>query len=76
VKLLDLSPHGEYGMQSYVSLMSLVRLDVYARAAIACRPMRLRGWKLKKWKVWENEFSMMDKLWKSIHRLEHEVQVF
>jgi hypothetical protein len=31
---------------------------------------------LKKWKVWENEFSMMDKLWKSIHRLEHEVQVF
>jgi F-box interacting protein len=74
VKLLDLSPRGEY--QSYASLMSLVRLDVYARAAIVGRPMRPRGWKLKKWKVWENEFSMMDKLWKSIHRLEHEVQVF
>ncbi|CAL5045016.1 unnamed protein product [Urochloa decumbens] len=72
VKLLDLSPRGEDGMQFYVFVKSLVPLDVYAKAAIVHRPKRLGEWRLKKWKAWEQERVTQEVAWRRIHQKEHE----
>ncbi|CAL5045336.1 unnamed protein product [Urochloa decumbens] len=74
VRLLDLSPRGEDGMQFYVCVKSLVPLDVYANAAIAHRPKHLE-WKLKKWEAWEQESLMQEDAWRRTHQLEHRLMV-
>jgi F-box interacting protein len=50
VKLLGLSYIGKDDLQFYTCVKSLVRLDLYAKAAIVHSPKRQGGWKLKKWK--------------------------
>ncbi|CAL5050467.1 unnamed protein product [Urochloa decumbens] len=72
VKLLDLSPRGEDGMQFYVFVKSLVPLDVYAMAAIVHRPKRFGEWRLKKWKAWEQERVTQEDAWRRILQKEHE----
>ncbi|CAM0951884.1 unnamed protein product [Alopecurus aequalis] len=71
-KLLDFSPRKPQNMQSYSCVKSLVRLDVYKKAGIVCRPNQREGWELKKWKVWQHKLSKIEKLWSCIHQKEHE----
>ncbi|KAJ1290109.1 hypothetical protein BS78_02G217500 [Paspalum vaginatum] len=70
VKVLDLSPRGETDLQFYICVKSLVPLDLYAKAAGVHRPRRQGGWKLKKWKPWEDERFKQEKVWRVIHQKE------
>ncbi|KAL6839573.1 hypothetical protein ACP4OV_030512 [Aristida adscensionis] len=72
VKLLSLYPRENDDIHFYVCVKSVVPLDVFAKAAIVRRP-RQGGWKLKKWKAWEHEFSRIEKLWTNIHEIELDV---
>jgi F-box interacting protein len=50
VKVLDLSPRGKDDFQFQICVKSIVRLDLYAKAAVVVhRPKRQGGWGLKKW---------------------------
>ncbi|KAF7004623.1 hypothetical protein CFC21_019830 [Triticum aestivum] len=71
-KLLDFFPHKPDNMQSYISVKSLVRLDVYKKTAIVRRPKQREGWELKKWEAWEHQLSDYEKLWTCLHEEEHE----
>ena len=70
VKLLDLNPRGEDDMQLYTCVKSLVRLDLYAKAAVVHSPKRQGGWKLKKWKAWQYKVFDLEKTWRKIYQLE------
>jgi hypothetical protein len=71
-KLFDFSPHKPGNMQSYIFVKSLVRLDVYKKAGIVCRPKQREGWELKKWETWEQQLSKDEKSWSNIYRREHD----
>ncbi|KAM0900385.1 hypothetical protein ACQ4PT_020650 [Festuca glaucescens] len=71
-KLLDFSPHKPDNMQSYICVKSLVRLDVYKKAGIVCRPNQREGWELEKWEAWQHMLSKMEELWSRVHQKEHE----
>ncbi|KAM0900390.1 hypothetical protein ACQ4PT_020652 [Festuca glaucescens] len=71
-KLLDFSPHKPDNMQSYICVKSLVRLDVYKKAGIVCRPNQREGWELEKWEAWQHMISKMEELWSRVHQKEHE----
>lgn len=75
VKVLDLSPRGEDGIQLYFFVKSLVPLYVYGKAAIVHRRKRHGEWKLKKWKEWEAELFRVETLWSRMHQVEHELLV-
>ncbi|XP_047070187.1 putative F-box/kelch-repeat protein At3g17280 [Lolium rigidum] len=70
-KLLDFSPRKPDNMQSYICVKSLVRLDVYKKAGIVCRPNQREGLESKKWEAWQQMLSKMEELWSCIHQKEN-----
>ncbi|CAN6196346.1 unnamed protein product, partial [Urochloa humidicola] len=73
VKLLDLGPRGENDIQFFSFVKSLVPLYVYVKAGIVHRPKQHWGWKLKKWKTWENQLFTTENFWSKICLMEHEL---
>ncbi|WVZ65320.1 hypothetical protein U9M48_014703, partial [Paspalum notatum var. saurae] len=76
VKLLDLGHRGEADLQFYICVKSLVPLDLYAKAAGVHRPKRQGGWKLKKWKAWEDLRIEQEKLGRVLHQTELDILEF
>ncbi|KAM0828931.1 hypothetical protein ACQ4PT_067207 [Festuca glaucescens] len=66
--ILDFCPRKPGNMQSYICVKSLVRLDVYKKAGIVRRSKQREGWELKKWEVWEQEFSETEKMWSDTYQ--------
>jgi hypothetical protein len=71
-KLLDFSPRKPDNMQSYICVKSLVRLDVYKKAGIVCRPNQREGLESKKWEAWQQMLSKMEELWSRVHQKEND----
>jgi F-box interacting protein len=76
VKLLGLRPWGDDDLQLYTCVKSLVRLDLYANAAVVRHPKMQGRWKLKKWKAWQYKDFKLEEMLRNLYQIELDMLVY